>query len=326
MLMTAYAAGLRASEVVGFRVADIDSQRMLIRVRRGKGPKGPLRDALASPAGGRCGRTGASTDRSDWLFPGAGPDQAGQRDHLHPRVPESASGPASRQAGHAPHACRHPFATHLLEDGVDIVTIQALLGHRSLRTTAWYTFVAPEKVAATKSPLDALFAAPAPATDSPSPPPVEDPVTTRPTARSGRRDPGVRLPGVARGGARARSSAAQRQATERSPRAGRPLWAGTWRRATRCGHRRVARTTRAATATAQVPGPRPRPSGSHRQAEDLLPVEYFHVVFTLPRTPSAHWPFRTRGWSTRLFFGAVAESLREVAADPQAASGPRSAF
>lgn len=166
MLMTAYAAGLRASEVVGLRIEDVDSKRMLIRVRQGKGQKDRyvmlslvLVEALR--AYWRKHRPGS------WLFPG--PDPAKPVGAI--TFARVCAG-VGRRAGLAkrvtPHTLRHTFATHLLEDGVDVRTIQALLGHRSLRTTALYTFVAPEKVAATRSPLDALFAAPA--TPAPTPP------------------------------------------------------------------------------------------------------------------------------------------------------------
>jgi site-specific recombinase XerD len=168
MLLTAYAAGLRASEVVGLRVEDIDSQRMLIRVRQGKGQKD--RYVMLSPVLLEALRAYWRKHRpAGWLFPGPDPAKAvtaitftrvcgtvARRSRLAKRV--------------TPHTLRHTFATHLLEDGVDIRTIQALLGHRSLRTTALYTYVAPEKVAATKSPLDTLFAAPAPPTETPPEP------------------------------------------------------------------------------------------------------------------------------------------------------------
>jgi integrase/recombinase XerD len=163
MLMTAYAGGLRASEVVGLRVEDIDSQRMLIRVRQGKGQKD--RYVMLSLVLLETLRAYWRKHRpANWLFPGPDPTKPVTRITF-TRV----CADVGRRAGLAkrvtPHTLRHTFATHLLEDGIDIRTIQILLGHRSLRTTARYTFVAPEKVAATKSPLDALFRAPAPAPD-----------------------------------------------------------------------------------------------------------------------------------------------------------------
>ena len=159
MLMTAYAAGLRASEVVGLRVADIESQRMLICVRQGKGQKD--RYVMLSPVLLDALRTYWQKDRpADWLFPGPDPTKAVGAVTF-TRVCAGVARRAGLSKRVTPHTLRHSFATHLLEDGVDIRTIQTLLGHRSLRTTALYTFVAPEKVAATKSPLDALFPAPA---------------------------------------------------------------------------------------------------------------------------------------------------------------------
>jgi site-specific recombinase XerD len=154
MLTTLYATGLRVSELVGLRVGDIDSQRMVLRVRQGKGRKdryvmlsGKLLVVL---------REYWQAHRpTDWLFPGADPTQPLTRRVVlrHCRV-------AARRAGLAkmvsPHTLRHAFATHLLEDNVDLRTIQALLGHRSIRTTALYTYVSPEKVRTTRSPFDTL--------------------------------------------------------------------------------------------------------------------------------------------------------------------------
>ncbi len=168
MLMAAYAAGLRASEVVGLRIPDIDSRRMLIRVRRGKGQKD--RYVMLSPVLLEALRAYWLRDRpTGWLFPGADPTKPVGRETF-TRVCIGVGRHAGLSKRVTPHTLRHTFATHLLEDGVDIRTIQALLGHRSLRTTALYTFVAPEKVAATRSPLDALFPPPAPPAD---PPPAE---------------------------------------------------------------------------------------------------------------------------------------------------------
>ena len=168
MLMTAYATGLRASEVVALQVTDIDSQRMLIRVQQGKGQKD--RQVMLSPILLETLREywRRYTSRP-WLFPGPDPTKpveaftftrvcigVGQRAGLSKRV--------------TPHTLRHTFATHLMEDGVDIRTIQTILGHRSLRTTALYTFVAPQKVLATRSPLDSLFTSPTPTTQTLSEP------------------------------------------------------------------------------------------------------------------------------------------------------------
>lgn len=170
MLMTAYSAGLRASEVVGLRVEDIDSPRMLVRVRQGKGQKD--RYVMLSPVLLETLRAYWRKDRpADWLFPG--PDRAKPVKAVTFARVCAGVGRRSGLSKHVtPHTLRHSFATHLLEDGVDIRTIQTLLGHRSLRTTALYTFVAPEKVAATRSPLDALFAAPAPPTQTTAEPQI----------------------------------------------------------------------------------------------------------------------------------------------------------
>jgi integrase/recombinase XerD len=153
-LTTAYAAGLRASEAAGIKVADIDSGRMVIRVEQGKGGRdryvmlsaqllGILRSywKLARPA--------------HWLFPG--------RDGEHPIGPtvlhaacRSACAAAGLSKRVTVHTLGHSFATHLLESGTDIRIIQALLGHSSLNTTARYTQVATSTIRATPSPLDRL--------------------------------------------------------------------------------------------------------------------------------------------------------------------------
>jgi integrase/recombinase XerD len=154
LFMAVYAAGLRVSEVVALRAADIDSRRMVLRVCQGKGNKDRI--VMLSPKllGVLRDYYKASRPTGTLFF---GQDKGRP---LHCGTVRWACRRIARRAGLTkrvtPHTLRHSFATHLLEAGVDLRTIQALLGHRSLRTTALYTFVSPERVAATPSPLDLL--------------------------------------------------------------------------------------------------------------------------------------------------------------------------
>jgi integrase/recombinase XerD len=155
LLMTVYATGLRVSEVVAVRVTDIDSKRMVIRVCQGKGNKD--RYVMLSPKLLAILREYWQAWRpTDWLF---FPRQDRTRP-LERRTVLLICKRMARLAGLTKrvtvHTLRHSFATHLLEAGTDIRTIQALLGHRSLRTTALYTFVSTARLAATTSPLDLL--------------------------------------------------------------------------------------------------------------------------------------------------------------------------
>jgi site-specific recombinase XerD len=153
-LMTAYAAGLRVAEVAALRVSDIDSQRMVLRVQQGKGRKD--RYVMLSPKLLDLLRAYWKAARPrTWLFPNRGGDGP---------ITTGAVMKACRQARRASglekhvtvHTLRHSFATHLLEAGTDLRTIQVLLGHDSPRTTAVYTHVSPAAVRATVSPLDRL--------------------------------------------------------------------------------------------------------------------------------------------------------------------------
>jgi integrase len=154
LFMACYAAGLRISEACHLQVADIDSPRMLIRVRHPKG--GQQRDTLLSPrllhelrAYWRLGRP------APWLFPGHTPAAPVSAD-----CARQAFARAGRDAGltrHCtPHGLRHSFATHLLEAGVDLVVLQKLLGHTSIRTTSRSTPVSTELIRSVVSPLDLL--------------------------------------------------------------------------------------------------------------------------------------------------------------------------
>lgn len=153
-LVTAYAAGLRLSEVVALKVGDIDSKRMVIRIARGKG--GAERYAMLSVQL-------LKTLRAYWrivrplgfLFPGRNPE------HLISRKMLGMACHLACEAARLPkpvtvHTLRHSFATHLLEAGTDIRIIQVLLGHRHVSTTALYTQVATSTIAKTTSPLDRL--------------------------------------------------------------------------------------------------------------------------------------------------------------------------
>ncbi len=154
ILMTAYAAGLRLSEVVALRVADIDSRRMVLHVRQGKGQKD--RDVMLSPRLLAVLRRYWQVVRPPvFLFPGNRPDRP-----ISPRTVQKICDAALTASGLkkrvSPHTLRHSFATHLLESGTDIRTIQVLLGHKQLSTTARYTHVSTARLHSTRSPLDRL--------------------------------------------------------------------------------------------------------------------------------------------------------------------------
>lgn len=153
IIMTAYSAGLRASEIVGLRIEDIDSKRMMIHVRRAKGDKDrfvPLSEKLLvilreyfkiyRPAG--------------YLFAGEGGEAYSIRSAE--MILKKAKGLAKVKKRGSLHMLRHSYATHQLENGTDIRYIQELLGHNSIKTTLRYTHVAQNALAKIQSPLDRL--------------------------------------------------------------------------------------------------------------------------------------------------------------------------
>ena len=160
ILTACYAAGLRISEAIRLTVSAIDSDRMVLRIVKGKGQKD--RYVMLSPKLLAVLRTWWKVQRPrHWLFPGERPETPITRNAV-----QLACRIAARRArlGKAvtPHSLRHAFAVHLLESGTDLRTIQLLLGHRSLQTTAQYLRVATTTVCSTVSPLD-LLPQPAPA-------------------------------------------------------------------------------------------------------------------------------------------------------------------
>ena len=162
--MTLYATGARRAEAAHLKIGDIDSQRMVVHIRGGKG--GLDRDVMLSPKLLEALRTywrGLRRKPTEWLFPG-------NRWHtatypVTTKVLWTAYQNAAERAGLAhkhihPHTLRHCFATHLLEAGADLRTIQILLGHRDLEVTTVYLHLSQRHLSATASPLDALtFAA-----------------------------------------------------------------------------------------------------------------------------------------------------------------------
>jgi integrase/recombinase XerD len=153
-LSAAYGAGLRVSEVVALKVSDVDSKRMLLRIEQGKGRKD--RCAMLSPQLLELLRDWWRIARPQvWLFPGQN-----RVNHLTTRQLNRAVHAAARLAEItkrvSPHTLRHSFATHLLEQNIDIRVIQVLLGHAKLDTTALYTRVATNTIREVMSPLDRL--------------------------------------------------------------------------------------------------------------------------------------------------------------------------
>ena len=154
LLLLAVQAGLRASEVAGLRIEDIDSARGVIQVRHGKGAKD--RNVMLSPQLLGILRTYWRLARPRlYLFPGRDEDHPIDQTVLHAacRSAVKAAGLTKRVTL---HTLRHSFATHLLENGTDIRIIQVLLGHNNLSSTARYTQVATDTIRATQSPLDRL--------------------------------------------------------------------------------------------------------------------------------------------------------------------------
>jgi len=154
MLMTTYASGLRVSELVNLKLKDIDSGRMMIKVCQGKGNKDRytiLSNRLLTEL-----RTYYKKYKPlVWLFPGLFSDKPMNR-----ATPEKIYYSAKERAGITKEGCihtlRHCFASHLLEAGVDLRTIQLLMGHSSITTTARYMRITTKKLSATKSPLDLI--------------------------------------------------------------------------------------------------------------------------------------------------------------------------
>ncbi len=156
ILATRYGAGLRVSEATNLKVCDLDRDRKVIWVRGGKGHKDrqvmlsdPLREVLVAywrwkrPAG--------------WLFPGEKTGRPLARETVFEICRKAARLARIAKPVH-PHSLRHAFATHLLDDGTNLVVIQALLGHANLKTTARYLHVADATVRSTSSPLEMLGA------------------------------------------------------------------------------------------------------------------------------------------------------------------------
>ena len=154
-LSIAYGAGLRVSEVVSLKVSDIDSERMLIRVEQGKGRKD--RNAMLSPVLLELLREWWKVCRSrGWLFPGGRNPVQPMTTRQLTRACHTAAQAAEIKKRVTPHTLRHSFATHLLEQGIDVRVIQVLLGHAKLDTTALYTCVATKMIREVVSPLDHL--------------------------------------------------------------------------------------------------------------------------------------------------------------------------
>lgn len=159
LLMTLYATGVRNAELTRLKTSDIDSRRMVLHIQGGKGRQD--RDVMLSPilldelrAHWRRLRRKSSV----WLFPG---NRWHTADHpIDTKTPRHACQQAARRAGINkkvyPHVLRHCFATHLLEAGADLHTIQMLLGHHDLKETAIYLHLSQRHLHATASPLDAL--------------------------------------------------------------------------------------------------------------------------------------------------------------------------
>ncbi|MCL0060935.1 site-specific integrase [Dehalococcoidia bacterium] len=157
LLMTIYSAGLRLSEAAHLKVSDVDSQRMTIRIRHGKGDKDRY-SLLAECTLDILRNYWREYRPVDWLFPGNPKDMPISSRSIQ-KVFEKALHEAGIKKKATVHTLRHSFATHLLEAGTDLYHIQHLLGHTTIKTTAIYLHLSRRDVARVKSPID-LFQEP----------------------------------------------------------------------------------------------------------------------------------------------------------------------
>jgi site-specific recombinase XerD len=173
LLQLAYACGLRMSELIHLQVGNIDSARMVIHVRQGKGRKDrlvPLSRRLLEEL-----RAYWRLERPrSWLFPGQKPDQPISDGNVQRQFRHLADGVGLNKRC-TMHTLRHSYATHLLEAGVDIFTLKALLGHTSLQTTARYLHVSTQRLGETPSLLDLLVVPRRPEPPQSPPPPSAKP-------------------------------------------------------------------------------------------------------------------------------------------------------
>ena len=155
LLMTIYAAGLRVSEACTLKVADIDGRRMTVRIEQSKGAKD--RYSVLSPRLLEDLRRYWKAERpAVWLFPAPrSPDQP-MHPHTAQKIYYAAKDRAKITKRIGIHGLRHAFATHLLEGGTDVHTIQRLLGHGDIQTTLRYCHLAQQQITATRSPLELL--------------------------------------------------------------------------------------------------------------------------------------------------------------------------
>ena len=154
LLMTTYGGGLRVSEVVKLRPRDIDSQRMMIRVVAGKRAKDRY-TLLSVRLLEELRAYWRSFRPLTWLFPGRHPEKPFSDDKAREVFNQAKAKAGIRKAGSI-HLLRHCFATHLLEAGVDLRTIQILMGHSAIDSTVWYLHLTRKKLDSTQNPLDLL--------------------------------------------------------------------------------------------------------------------------------------------------------------------------
>ncbi len=156
LLMVTYGGGLRVSEVVGLRHADLDRERRVMRVEQGKGNKDRY-TLLPQRVSEACARYVAVYGRhSDWLFPQRRNPERPMDDTSAQKVYYAAKREAEVEKQGGIHALRHAFATHLLEAGCDLPTIQRLMGHGTITTTMRYLHVTGRALSERVSPLDQL--------------------------------------------------------------------------------------------------------------------------------------------------------------------------